>query len=147
MSGVVLDASSVLSWCFEDESGPEADALIDRVAAGGALVPAIWSLEVANALVVAERKDRITREDSGAFLTMIEELPITIDAGTAARAFHETITLARDHALSSYDAAYLELAVRTQLPLATSDGSLRRAAAQLGLALAGRDTAHPEKPA
>lgn len=101
------------------------------------LVPAIWSLEVANALLVAERRNRVTREDSSTFLTMIEELPITVDAGTAARVFHETIALAHDHALSSYDAAYLELAIRTELPLATGDEALRRAAAQLGLALAG----------
>ena len=147
MSGVVLDASSVLSWCFEDEGGPEADALIERVAAAGALVPAIWSLEVANALLVAERRSRIRQEDSGAFLAMIEELPITIDAGTAAHAFHETIVLARRHALSSYDASYLELAIRAQLPLATRDESLRRAAAQVGLALPDRDSADPEAPA
>ena len=146
MSGLVLDASSVLSWCFEDQNGPEADALIDRVAAVGALVPAIWSLEIANALVVAERRNRIAREDSGAFIAMIEELPITIDAGTATRAFHETLTLARNHTLSSYDASYLELAIRAQLPLATNDDSLQRAAARLGLAVTYDATANPEKP-
>lgn len=133
MSGVVLDASSVLSWCFEDEGGPDSDALIDRVAVHGALVPALWSLEVANALVVAERRDRITRADSDEFLAMLEELPITVDAGTASRAFHETTALARDHALSSYDASYLELALRAQLPLATNDEPLLRAAARLGV--------------
>lgn len=132
MSGLVLDASAVLAWCFEDEAGPDTDALIDRVAVAGALVPALWPLEVANALVVAERRGRITCGDSLAFIAMIEELPITVDAGTAARAFHETIALARDHALSSYDAAYLELAIRARLPLATGDGSLRQAAIRHG---------------
>ena len=146
MSGLILDASSVLSWCFEDESGPEADALIDQVAAAGALVPAIWSLEVANALVMAERRDGISREDSDAFIAMLEELPITIDAGTASRAFHDTMTLARDHTLSSYDASYLELAIRARLPLATSDDLLQRAATRLGLAVSRDGTGNRWKP-
>ncbi len=142
MSGLVLDASSALSWCFEDEAGPGADALIDRVATAGALVPAIWPLEVANALVVAERRNRIAHENSTAFIAMIEQLPITIDSGTASRAFNDTITLARDHVLSSYDAAYLELAVRSKLPLVTNDEQLARAAARLGLSSLA--TAEPE---
>lgn len=131
MSGLVLDASRTLAWCFEDEGGADTDALIDRVAAEGALVPAIWPLEVANALAVAERRGRIAPEDSVAFVALIEELPITVDAATASHAFHETLNLARDHGLSVYDAAYLELAVRAGLPLATLDEGLRRAAALL----------------
>lgn len=147
MSGLVLDASSVLAWCFDDEGGPDADALIDRVAAEGAIVPGLWPLEVANALVTAERRRRIMGEDSERFVAMIGELPITVDAGTAARAFHETRALARDHALSVYDASYLELAIREALPLATVDEKLRRAAVQLGLALSDRETPDPETPA
>lgn len=134
MSGFVLDASSVLAWCFEDEAGPEADAMIERAAAEGALVPSLWPLEVANALVAAERRNRIARTDSESFVSLLEELPITIDASTAAHAFRETITLARDHGLSAYDAAYLELALRAELPLATNDRTLRRAATALGVA-------------
>lgn len=130
---LVLDASSVLAWCFEDEGGPEADALIDRVAADGAIVPAIWPLEVANALAVAERRARMTPKDTGRYLTMISALPIAVDAETASHAFHETLALSRDHALSAYDAAYLELAARRRLPLASRDAALRRAAARLGI--------------
>jgi len=140
VSGMVLDASTVLSWCFEDETGPRADELIDRVASEGAVVPAIWPLEVANALVVAERRNRITPADSNAFIALVEQLPITVDSATAGRAFNDTIALAREHALSSYDAAYLELALRARLPLKTSDRPLARAAARLGLA-------DPENPA
>jgi len=132
VSGLVLDASAALAWCFEDEGGPEADALIDRIAADGALVPAIWPLEVVNALIVAERRNRIGRQESTDFIAVIEELPITVDTGTPAHAFHETLALARDHGLSSYDAAYLELAIRANLPLATGDDVLRRAAARHG---------------
>ena len=135
MSGLVLDASSVLAWCFEDEAGAAADLLVDRVADAGAIVPAIWSLEVANALVVAERKLRITPEDSATFIGMIGQLPIVVDSGTASHAFNETIALARTHALSSYDAAYLELAVRCALPLASGDPQLAGAAALLGVEL------------
>lgn len=131
--GLVLDASSVLAWCFEDEGGPEADALIDRVAASGAIVPAIWPLEVANALVVAQRRGRITGDDSASYLGMLGELPVIVDGATASHAFHETIALARDLGLSAYDAAYLELAARTGLPIATADGALRRAAERAGL--------------
>lgn len=134
MSGFVLDASSVLAWCFEDEAGPEVDAMIERAAAEGALVPSLWPLEVANALVAAERRNRIARTDSESFVSLLEELPITIDASTAAHAFRETIILARDHGLSAYDAAYLELALRAELPLATNDRTLRRAATALGVA-------------
>lgn len=132
-AGLVLDASSVLAWCFEDKGGPGTDALIDRIAAAGAIVPSIWPLEVANTLSVAERRGRISREDADAYLAMIGELPIAVDAATAAHAFHETIALARDNTLSAYDAAYLELASRRRLPLATGDATLRRAAARLGI--------------
>ena len=70
MTGCVVDASSVLAWCFEDEGGPEADALIDQVAAEGADVPGSWSLEVANGLVAGERRGRIKAAESAAFIAM-----------------------------------------------------------------------------
>jgi predicted nucleic acid-binding protein len=137
VSGFVIDASSALGWCFEDEGGPEADALIERVAAQGAAVPGLWSLEVANGLVIGERRGRIKPADSAAFVAMIEELPIAADRETGARALHETMSLARAHRLSAYDAAYLELAMRLGLPLATGDRSLRAAAARVGVVLLG----------
>jgi predicted nucleic acid-binding protein len=137
MSGLVIDASSVLAWCFEDEGGPEADALIERVAADGAVVPGLWSLELTNGLVMGERRGRISPADSTAFVTMIEELPIDADPATGARALHETMSLARAHRLSAYDAAYLELAMRLGLPLATGDRSLRAAAKRAGVELLG----------
>ena len=135
MTGFVIDASSVLSWCFEDEGGPEADALIDKAAAQGAAVPALWSLEVANGLVMGERRGRIKPADSAAFVALIEELPIVADQATGSRALHETLSLAREHGLTAYDAAYLELAMRRGLPLATGDQSLRAAAQRAGVAL------------
>ena len=133
MSGLILDASSALCWCFEDEDDSYVDELIDLVAADGAIVPTIWPLEIANALVVAERADRITIPESASFLALIQELPISIDSGAVSNVFGQTIDLARDHRLSSYDASYLELAVRTQLPLATLDVALGQAAKDLGI--------------
>ncbi len=137
MTGLVIDASAVLAWCFEDEGGPEADALIEQVAADGASVPGLWSLEVANGLVTGERRGRISRAESAAFVAMIEELPIVADHGTGARALHETMSLAREHELTAYDAAYLELAMRLGLPLATGDRKLRTAAQRVGVGLLG----------
>jgi predicted nucleic acid-binding protein len=137
VSELVIDASSVLAWCFEDEGGPEADALIERVAAGGAAVPGLWALELANGLVMGERRGRIRPAESAAFVAMIEELPIAADPATGVRALHETLSLAREHRLSAYDAAYLELAMRLGLPLATGDRSLRAAAKRVGVELLG----------
>jgi predicted nucleic acid-binding protein len=131
----VIDASSVLAWCFEDESGAEADALIAKVAADGAAVPSLWSLEIANGLVMSERRGRIKPAETASFVAMIEELPIVADQATGARALHETMSLAREHGLTAYDAAYLELAMRLGLPLATDDRSLRVAAERSGVPL------------
>jgi predicted nucleic acid-binding protein len=133
MSGIVVDASAVLSWCFEDEGGAEADALIDKVAAEGAVVPSLWALEIANALVTGERRGRIKPAESVAFIAMIGDLPIVTDPTTGARALHESIALAREHGLTAYDAAYLELAMRLGLPLATGDRSLQAAARRAGV--------------
>ncbi len=137
MTGFVIDASAVLAWCFEDEGGPEADALIEQVAAEGASVPGLWPLEIANGLVMGERRGRISQAESAAFVAMIEELPIVADQATGARALHATMSLAREHELTAYDAAYLELAMRLGVPLATGDRKLRTAAQRVGVALLG----------
>ena len=137
MSGCVIDAAAVLAWRFEDGGGQEADALIERVAADGAAVPGLWSLEIANGLVMGERRGRIRAADSAAFVAMIEELPIAADPATGARALQETMGLARAHRLTACDAACLELAMRLGLPLATGDRGLRAAAERVGADLLG----------
>lgn len=134
MTGLVIDASAVLAWCFEDEGGTDVDAMIDRVVEQGAIVPAIWPLEVANALRTAERRRRIDIASSTTLLMMIEALPIEIDGETAAKAFNDTLALSRGYGLTVYDAAYLELAMRLSLSLATGDAALARAAARAGVA-------------
>jgi predicted nucleic acid-binding protein len=137
VTGLVIDASAVLAWCFEDEGGPEADALIEKVAADGASVPGLWPLEVAGGLVMGERRGRISQAESVAFVAMIEDLPIVADRASGARALHETMSLAREHELTPCDAAYLELAMRLGLPLATGDRKLRTAAQRVGVGLLG----------
>lgn len=132
---LVIDASVALSWCFEDEVGPYAEAVLDRLAETTALVPAIWPLEVTNALVVGERRGRLTEAQSARFAHLLGALPIEVENVDLAITFGSILATARAHGLSSYDAAYLELAARQGLPLATVDEGLRQAAAVAGVAL------------
>jgi predicted nucleic acid-binding protein len=129
----IIDASITLAWGFPDEISPEADYVLTAVRNGGAIVPAIWPLEVANAVLVAERRSRLSRADGAAFLARLQRLPIQIDAGSEDLFPQTVFTLAREHALSYYDATYLELAMRMGLPLATFDTALLRAMAASGV--------------
>lgn len=130
MPGFVLDASVALAWALPGETrAPEASALLDRLAEQAALVPTLWRLEVGNALLTAERRGRLRPEHVAAAWRLLGELPIELDTETHARAWGATAELARRHGLTLYDAAYLELAARRGLPLATFDAPLARAAA------------------
>ncbi len=133
MSGLVLDCSVAVSWCFEDEASAETDALLERVRDEGAIVPALWHLELGNVLVQAERRRRLTAADTTARLELIADLPIQTDDETPPRALREVLTLARAEGLTTYDAAYLELAMRKGLALATRDRALAAAAMRAGL--------------
>ena len=135
MSRFVLDASLTLAWCFEDEVSPLADSVLDSLGVEGALAPAIWPLEVANALLVAERRKRMSRARMSGVLRIVKNLPVTVDDARPDRAFEGLLDLARAHGLSVYDASYLELALREGLPLATLDDGLQRAARQTGVKL------------
>lgn len=135
MSALVLDCSVAMAWCFEDEGGAYADRVLGRLDEHEAAVPAIWPLEVANALLVAERRKRLSHADATRFVSLVQALPIEIDGQTASRALSDTMALARREALSSYDAAYLELAMRLELPLATIDKALKKAARRIGVAV------------
>ena len=135
MSALVIDSSAALSWCFEDEASPESDALFERVRDQGAVVPGLWHLEVANVLLQAERRGRITTGAVALRLELIAELPITTDNETTARAWREILALARAEGLTTYDATYLELAIRRGLPLQTRDAALITAAKRTGVAV------------
>ena len=117
--------------------GPETNALLDTLVGGArALVPAIWRWEMANLFVSCQRRRRVTREDVTRMIAMLNGLPIDIDPNGAIQAWDAVLPLAADHALSAYDASYLELALRAGLPLATRDIALARAAGNLGVPLA-----------
>jgi predicted nucleic acid-binding protein len=131
----VLDASLALAWCFSDEADPYADAIAKKFPDIEALVPTLWHLEIANVLLVGERKDRCDQADTATWTTFLATLPITVDEQTSTRAFGDILTLARTHNLSVYDAAYLELALRRRLPLASLDAPLQAAATAAGVAL------------
>ena len=133
---IVLDASVAVAWCFEDESTPFTEGVLDLLSAGTeALAPAIWPFEVANALLVAERRKRITVAQVAALLGRIAGLPISVEPIEAERAFEQILSIARAQNLTEYGAAYLELALRTGLPLCTLDGNMRQAAKQVAVGL------------
>ena len=137
MTAFVLDASIALSWCFADEATPATDALLDRLADEEAAAPALWRLEVANALAMAERRGRLSVVGLTRSVSLLQRLAVSIDSEGAERAFRELLDLARAERLTVYDAAYLELALRLGLPLASKDAKLRKVGAGLGLALLG----------
>jgi len=131
----VLDCSVTAAWCIEDEANPSTDRLLDSLKSGEALVPALWSLEISNVLLTAERRHRLTRAQAFQCLEMLRSLPVVVDESTSSRAMGDILSLARDQNLSVYDAAYLELSIREALPLATRDKTLATAAKRCGVPL------------
>lgn len=136
MPGLVLDCSVIAAWLLPGERSDAIDEILTRVVEEGAFVPDIWRIEVLNTLLVAERRGRIAASDRARALAITGQLPIEIDSETTDRAWSDIASIAERHRLTAYDAAYLELAHRTGLPLATLDQDLRAAAMQLGVALA-----------
>lgn len=134
---LILDSSATLAWIYDEETTEAIRALFDRVADEGAVVPALWRLEVANSLTIAVRRNRIDAEFRRAALADLALLDISTDPHTDGRAWSETLHLADRFRLTVYDAAYLELAQRRQLPLATLDQELRAAAQSTGTTLLG----------
>ena len=128
MTEIVLDCSVAVSWLFEDEANETMDKIMDMVSTQGAWVPSLWHLEVANVLIQASRRKRIEYASIPKRLDLLSKLPIKTDLETHERVFTDTIYLAEEQDLTSYDAAYLELASRRNLFLATKDKALKRAA-------------------
>lgn len=135
MTAFVLDSSVALAWALPDEGDQAADALLDRLTQEDAIVPPIWPLEVGNVLLVAVRRQRVRSEDLDRIVSQLAMLPIQVDEDSTDRALAEVLALAAQHGLTTYDAAYLELAQRRQLPLATLDRRLREACASLKVAV------------
>jgi predicted nucleic acid-binding protein len=132
----VLDCSLALSWYFDDEVNDYAVGLLKAIDAHGAIVPVIWPLEIANSLLVAERRGRIKAADSHRILRLLEGLPIYVEESRPERIFDDVVVLGRQNNLSAYDASYLDLAMREGLPLATLDKRLQEAAGKQGVPLA-----------
>ena len=132
---LVLDSSAVLAWCFEDETTPSIDRLLDQVTEHGAWVPALWRLEVGNGLQVGVRRQRLDSLRRDRLLAALDRLDIRTDSETDRYAWTATVHLADRFGLTLYDASYLELAQRHSLPLATLDQALVRAAKANGTEL------------
>ena len=138
MKRIVIDASLALSWCFPDEKTSYGESVLTLLEADTeAVVPSLWLLEIINTLVVAERRKRITHEQAQEFLKDIEDLEVAVEPIDSSLAFNDVYTLARQHFLTAYDAAYLELAIRKSLPLASLDEDLKKAALASGVKVIG----------
>lgn len=134
---LVLDASIALAWIYADETTPAVLQAFEALREGGAWVPGLWRLEVANVLQMNVNRKRHPTTFRNAALAELALLPIHVDPDTDRHAWGETLRLAERHGLTVYDSAYLELALRRKIPLATLDRQLRTAAASNGVELLG----------
>jgi len=133
---LVLDCSVTMAWLFEDEATKYTESVLNALASGEeAVVPSLWALEVSNVLVIGERRGRNSQAQSRGFWETLKALPIEIDEHTAEQASEATLSLAREHDLSIYDASYLELASRLSASVATLDKRMSNAAAACGIPL------------
>jgi predicted nucleic acid-binding protein len=137
VTGVVVDASVVLAWGFPDEESTYADAVLDLLEDQPLVVPELWAVEVSNALLVGLRRGRMRPAQAQRFLDLITALPVVVDHQEIAGVLYRLLPLGSEHGLSAYDAAYLDLAIRKGLPLATLDLALRQAATNVGLPVLG----------
>ena len=129
---MVIDASVALAWCFPDEASDQADGILVALEGRELLVPAVWSLEVANAILSGERNKRLGSPDIQRFIALLQSLPLAQDSQPVGDHVGNVLPLAREYSLSAYDAAYLELAIRHAAALATLDGKLQKAARKAG---------------
>ncbi len=133
MSGVILDASVALAWCFPDEASEYADGVLVALKGQAIVVPAVWGLEIANAMLAGERRKRLKQPEILRFVALLEGLSILQDGQAASESISKVLPLARHYGLSAYDAAYFELAIRHGAPLATLGGNLQKAAMRAGI--------------
>ena len=131
----VVDCSIAMAWCFEDEATARTEALLDRTEADAVVVPLHWPLEVTNVLRMAVRRGRLTEDQAAQSAAALMSLAVRYDSLTHQLAFTTTYQLAHKYNLPSYDAAYLELAIRLGAELATDDQQLSHAARQAGVGI------------
>lgn len=135
IDGFVIDNSVVMSWCFKDETNRYADAVLDKLSESTAIAPSIWSLEVVNVLLVAERRKRLKQVDSVRFITLLSQLPIVVEDEGSEKMMKDLLALGRTSHLSSYDASYLDLAMRKDCPIATIDKKIMEAAKEVSVTI------------
>ncbi len=133
MKGVIVDASVALAWCFPDEANDYADRVLVALEGHAILVPAVWGLEIANAVLSGERSKRLRQPEIRRFTTLLDSLSLVQDVQSVGEHVGNVLPLAREYNLSAYDAAYLELSIRHGMPLATLDGKLQKAAQRAGI--------------
>ena len=131
----VVDASVTMSWCFEDGATSYTESVLERLRGSSAVAPAIWPLEVANILLLGERRGRIPRAKTESFVRVLQELRVSAEDKPTATVFGAVLQIGREYGLTSYDASYLELAMRRGLSLATLDHHLADAATRAGVSL------------
>ena len=134
-AALVLDASLALSWALPDEASAYGDAVLGTVAASGAVVPGVWPHEMANGLLMAQRRGRYTTAQRMAFVEELLRLPIEVEASSARAILDGQAVLAERYGLTAFDAAYLDLALRRGIPLATQDKAMKAAAGKAGVAI------------
>ena len=135
MTGIVVDASVALAWCFPDEASAYADGVLVALEGRTVIVPAVWALEISNAMLVAERRKRVKQQDVRRCVELLGGLTIIEHSQTVADTVSHVLPLARAHHLSAYDAAYLDVAIRQAAPLATLDSGLRKAGRSAGVTI------------
>jgi predicted nucleic acid-binding protein len=134
-SGLVLDASLALSWALPDEASAYSDAVLDQVAKSGALVPGLWPHEMANGLLMAQKRGRYTTAQRMVFVEELLRLPIEVETAGVRDILDGQAVIAERYGLTAYDAAYLDLALRRGIPLATQDKAMKAAAVKAGVKL------------
>ena len=137
MPAFVLDSSVALAWYLPRQQTTRTKILLDEATEHGALTTALWPIEVANVLLIYERRGQLTTAERVSAVGFYTDLPIATDDQTAARAWSTAFDLALAHKLTIYDAGYLELSLRSGLPLATLDQALSKAASSLGVPVLG----------
>jgi len=135
VSACVLDASFTFQWLFQDEASPEGFAALAVIGREGAVIPALWFVEITNVLGLAERRGRIEAAGLQEALRLLRSLPLVVDEPPSLAWSEPVLQLMRAHRLTAYDASYLELARRRGLPLATKDRDLLAAAPAVGVPL------------
>ena len=133
MTGIVIDASVALAWCFPDEARAYPDAVLAALERQTMLVPALWAVEITNAVLVAERRKRIKPSETRQFFALLNELPVVMDSPSVLDTMSNLLPLGREYGLSAYDASYLDVAMSHGASLATLDSKLQNAARKTGV--------------